>query len=430
MVRCSMASCSKYYPSPLFLALTLTAVSFVVSVLSYESGGLLETGVSWIKGATKASGAAFTLKMAIILICGHVIATSECARKLIAIVAKLPKGRVSASMIVAMVACVTSLIHWGIGAITAAFLARELAASDTLRGKINYPLLGAAAYSGMAIWHGGLSGSALLDLAGDSIIPNAPTVPISDTIFSSLNLTLVLVSTSTILLVVYGLSKRAKPMPSKQSCQARSTSPEKRPLKQRLVGQLFGMGGSTAIVVGVLSSHLKVDLNTITFLFFFLAFWVQGSLSEFQKASSEGAASAAGIVIQFPLYFGIVSMLHDCGAVAAISDFATSMASQESLPVYTFFSAGFVNLLVPSGGGQWAIQGPILIDTANALNTPIESVAIAFAFGDGWTNMLQPFWALPLLGIMNLRAKDIIGATLLIWLTLGISIPLILRLFG
>jgi short subunit fatty acids transporter len=130
----------------------------------------------------------------------------------------------------------------------------------------------------------------------------------------------------------------------------------------------------------------------------------------------------AGIVIQFPFYAGIMSVMTASGLAASISSGFVSMASAESLPFWSFISAGLVNIFVPSGGGQWAVQAPVMLPAAQELGADIPRVAMAVAWGDAWTNLLQPFWALPVLAIAGLKAKDIMGYCLMLLIITGIVI--------
>ena len=152
-----------------------------------------------------------------------------------------------------------------------------------------------------------------------------------------------------------------------------------------------------------------------------LAIILHGSFKSFLNALEEAIKGASGILVQFPLYFGIMGIMKSTGMVGQISDFFVSVANETTLPIFTFFSAGLVNIFVPSGGGQWAIQGPIIIESALKLGVPLPKAIMAMAYGDQITNMLQPFWALPLLGITRLKAKEILPYTLLVML-IGIFI--------
>jgi short-chain fatty acids transporter len=109
-----------------------------------------------------------------------------------------------------------------------------------------------------------------------------------------------------------------------------------------------------------------------------------------------------------------MGIMNHSGMVDIMSGFFVSISNETTFPIFTFISAGIVNIFVPSGGGQWAVQGPIIIEAANQLNVSIPKSVMALAYGDQLTNMLQPFWALPLLGITGLKAKEILPYTLIL----------------
>ena len=136
-------------------------------------------------------------------------------------------------------------------------------------------------------------------------------------------------------------------------------------------------------------------------------------MKNFANAVGESISDISGILIQFPLYFGIMGMMTQSGMVNLISDAFISISNEVTLPIFTLFSAGLVNIFVPSGGGQWVVQGPIVIESALQLGVPLPKAIMALAYGDQITNMLQPFWALPLLGITKLKAKEILPYTLI-----------------
>ena len=152
-----------------------------------------------------------------------------------------------------------------------------------------------------------------------------------------------------------------------------------------------------------------------------LALLLHGSFKQFLRAVEEAIGDVAGILIQFPLYFGIMGIMASSGMINSISDFFVSISNSVTLPIFTFFSAGLVNLFVPSGGGQWAVQGPMVLESALQLGVPLPKAIMALAYGDQITNMLQPFWALPLLGITKLKAKEILPYTL-IFMIIGILV--------
>ena len=141
----------------------------------------------------------------------------------------------------------------------------------------------------------------------------------------------------------------------------------------------------------------------------------------FLRAVDNAIVGSSGILIQFPLYFGIMGIINQSGLTLLMSNFFINISNEITFPIFTFISAGIVNIFVPSGGGQWAIQGPIIVEAATQLGVSIPKSIMALAYGDQLTNMLQPFWALPLLGITGLKAKDILPYTLILFIV-GFSI--------
>ncbi len=159
-----------------------------------------------------------------------------------------------------------------------------------------------------------------------------------------------------------------------------------------------------------------ISPNYINFGMLALCLLLHQNFQTFLGAVDDAIKGSSGILIQFPLYFGILALMQSGGLINLISDWFITISTAQTLPVYTFLSAGLVNLFVPSGGGQWAIQGPILLDAATRLGVPLPKIILAMAYGDQLTNMMQPFWALPLLSITGLKAKDILPYTLILML--------------
>jgi len=149
----------------------------------------------------------------------------------------------------------------------------------------------------------------------------------------------------------------------------------------------------------------------------------------FINSVNSAIKGASGILIQFPLYFGIMGIMKYSGMIEIMSDFFISISNEYTFPIFTFLSAGIVNIFVPSGGGQWAIQGPIIIEAATKIGVSIPKSVMALAYGDQITNMLQPFWALPLLGITGLKAKEILPYTLALMLLGGVIFIIGLLIF-
>jgi short-chain fatty acids transporter len=182
----------------------------------------------------------------------------------------------------------------------------------------------------------------------------------------------------------------------------------------------LGIGFGSVVLIAFFYQYwgdlqqLIINPNMLNFFMLGLGLLLHGSFKSFKNAVEEAIKGASGILIQFPLYFGIMGIMRESGMVVEISDFFVSIATPMTLPLFTFFSGGLVNIFVPSGGGQWAVQGPIVVESALKLGVPLPKAIMALAYGDQITNMLQPFWALPLLGITKLKAKEILPYTLLV----------------
>ena len=151
-----------------------------------------------------------------------------------------------------------------------------------------------------------------------------------------------------------------------------------------------------------------------------LALIAHKSIAGLVGALNKAIGGAAGILLQFPIYFGIMRVVTGTGLVDVLSSALVSATSSETLPLAIFTSSGILNVFVPSGGGQWAVQGPLVLEACNSIGMSLEKGVMAMAYGDQWTNMLQPFWALPLLGITGLKAKDILPYTLAALLVSGL----------
>lgn len=393
----------------------------------------------WESGIWNNALLVFAYQMMLILVLGHILVLSKPMNSLIVKLTNLVSNTSNAVMLVSSTTMIVSFFNWGLGLIFGAIIARKVAEASQIRNfDINYPLVGASGYVGFMVWHGGISGSAPLKVAenghlaslmtgiGDvnlsSTLPNL--IPFSDTIFSGFNLLLFGILLLIIPLFLYFLGRNAKASPTNLPIYHSETF-EANKLKgaERLDNsKLVGIGFGVLILIAFFYQYfqnlesLAITPNLLNFFMLGLALILHGSFSSFLNAVEEAIKGASGILIQFPLYFGIMGIMRESGLVVQVSDFFVSIATTQTLPIFTFFSAGLVNIFVPSGGGQWAIQGPIVIESALKLGVPLPKAIMALAYGDQVTNMLQPFWALPLLGITKLKAKEILPYTILVML--------------
>lgn len=165
-----------------------------------------------------------------------------------------------------------------------------------------------------------------------------------------------------------------------------------------------------------------MTLNTVILSFFAIGLVLTPNARSYSQSFQGGAKAASGIILQFPFYGGIMGMIIGSGLAVTLANGFVGISTAETLPFWSFIGAGLVNMFVPSGGGQWAVQGPIIIQAARELGADMPKVAMGVAWGDAWTNMIQPFWTLPLLGIAGLGIRDIMGYTATILLVSGVVI--------
>jgi short-chain fatty acids transporter len=173
----------------------------------------------------------------------------------------------------------------------------------------------------------------------------------------------------------------------------------------------------------------NLNINVVNFIFLFLGILLHGTPRNYIDSVSEAVKGASGIIIQFPFYAGIMGMMMGSGLVSEMSDWFVKISNETTFPLFSFLSAGLVNMFVPSGGGQWAVQAHVMLEAGMKLGIEPAKTAMAVAWGDAWTNLIQPFWALPALAIAGLKAKDIMGFCLIATIVSGIIIGLGLTIF-
>jgi short-chain fatty acids transporter len=433
----------RWVPDPFVFALGLTLITFGIGLLFGDqlSGmsvaeKMVTLADGWFADFYGTGLMKFALQMVIVLVTGHAIAMSGPVRRGIESFTRLASRPAVAAAVVALVASLASLVQWGLGAIAGAFMAREMGRAFARRGQpVHYPLLGAAGYAGFMVWHGGLSGSAPLKVAepGHFLEEQIGVIPITETLLSPLNLIVTGVMLAVICGVFYAL------MPSEESEMVPYSGPlEDHPdeepgepdsgssalvtiLERSRLLSLVSAAGLLGVVVWwfVDKGAAGWNLDSINLIFLTVGLALHPSPMSYVRAIGDGVRGAAGIILQFPFYFGILGILKASGLIVQVADFFVSISSETTFPLFTFLSAGIVNFFVPSGGGQWAVQGPVMMQAIDTLGVAPQKVVMALAYGDAWTNMLQPFWALPLLGIMGLKARDIIGYTAFLMLLSG-----------
>lgn len=418
----------KWMPDPMLFAILLTFITYIIGLVLTKSGPF-EMIEHWYKGFWELL--AFAMQMCLILVTGHALATSPVVRKGIERLAEIPKKQAGAVFLVGLIAAMTAWINWGLGIIVGALIAREVGRSAELRGiPVHYPLLGAAGYAGFLTWHGGLSASAPLLVATEKhfLVNEIGIIPSRLTLFSPMNIIISIV----LILLVPTICMLMAPKDENDMERITDVNPDlvqkeeikAMPREQMVIADKFensmvisgiiGAAGMIYVIWFFFTQGFKLDLNIVNFTFLFMGILFQRTPINYIRAAGEGARACAGIIVQFPFYAGIMGMMKYSGLVAIIAGWFVAISNEATYPIFTFLSAGLVNLFVPSGGGQWAVQGPIMVAAAKTMNFDMNKTIMAVAYGDQWTNMLQPFWALALLGITKLKAREIVGYTMVV----------------
>lgn len=391
---------------------------------------------------------AFSMQMCLVLVTGHALAASEFVSRLIRSLASAPKSAAQASAMVALLACMVGLINWGLGLVFGAILAREVGRSCAQRGvRAHYPLLVASAYTCMMVWHGGLSGSAPLSMTTRAeaarVLPaqtlerlsehqalqaggspeDGSLIGLGETTFSPINLAV----TGSLLVLVPLFAAWVTPR-REQDCAGIEVAapgmikrhdeaeapPEKSPAalleRSPVVSWVLALLLIAALWRFASTKSLQtIGLNEVNIAMLALGLIAHGSPMRYIAAAEEGAKGCAGIILQFPLYAGTMGVIVSSGLAEQIVNGLTQAAPPKLLPLLTYFAACVFNVFVPSGGGQWGVQGPVALESAMSAGIAPGRMVLAVAYGDQTTNMLQPFWALPLLAITGVRARDIVG---------------------
>ena len=423
----------RYLPDPYIFVLLLTIVAALAAML-FEQRSPLAVMQYWGDGFWGLLS--FSMQMLLVLVTGFMLANSPPIKRLLDRLAATAKTPASAIILVTLVSLAASWINWGFGLVIGALFAKALARQI----RVDYRLLIASAYSGFVVWHGGLAGSIPLTIAtpGHFSEDQIGIIPTSQTIFAGYNLIIVVA-----LFVIMPLINRWM-MPSEDESVfvsreqlAEPESPDRNAIERpadrlensTLLSMLVGIPGLLYLVHYFFFAGGGLNLNSVNFLFLSLAIVLHRTPRSLLASLNEAIKGGAGIVIQFPFYAGIMGIMMQSGLAQSLSELFAAIANADTLPFWSFISAGIVNLFVPSGGGQWAVQAPVMLPAAEALGADVSRVAMGVAWGDAWTNLLQPFWALPVLAIAGLNAKDIMGFCLIQLVVTGVVIGLGLTLF-
>ena len=430
----------KYLPEPFIFAIILTFVAIVVAMpVCHQS--ITEVVCNWGGGVWNLLG--FSMQMALVLVTGATLAAAPFIKKGISRLASKPKTPAGAIALVTAISAVACWLNWGFGLIVGAIFAKEIA--KKLKN-VDYRLLIASAYSGFVVWHAGISGSIPLKMASDlnelvkdtnGVITN--TIAITNTILDPHNIIMVVLVTIALVAINSAMHPKGSNIVTIDPAllnednavethdNASPKTPAMRLESSRLLSILLSILGFSYIILSLFLKNKPFDLGSVILLFLFLGIILHKTPIAYVRAFAKSVSGAAGILLQFPFYAGIMGIITGVGESGiclgtVVSEAFVNISTSTTYPIYTFLCAAILNMFVPSGGGHWAIQAPIMFAAGEALNVDHGLTGMAIAWGDAWTNLIQPFWALPALAIAKLNAKDIMGFCLIDLVVSGIII--------
>jgi short-chain fatty acids transporter len=437
----------RWMPSPFLFAIILSYVVFVIALATTDSGPF-DLVQFWYDGFW--AFLTFAMQMVLILMTGFVIAYHPRVNDGLKWLTSLPSSGKSAVALVAVVTMVLGWVHWGISLIGGAILAREMGKTAHEKGiNAHYPVLCVAGYMGLGLtWHWGLSGSAplLIATAGNDFITQgvlSSVVPTSETIFHPYALFLTATSIIFATVVLYLLAPSGERADSiteyvdedelfgdddedyeqtgteTETQDSSDMVPAERINNSRVLGGIIAFTGVAMVVYTFYQQGLDaLSLNVVNFGFLFVGLLVYLRPQHYRDRFGEAATAAAGIILLFPFFAGIQGMMSGSGLALQIAEAMLDVSSQATFPIIAWLSGSVVNLFVPSGGGEWIVLGPSIVAAAQDLGVPVGQATISYAVGDAHTNLFNPFWALPLLAITQIKARQMFGYAIAMMLAL------------
>lgn len=432
-----------YFPDSFLIAVLLGTVVYILGLLLTPSGPL-----DMVKHAGDGFWILLNLSMqaSFGLIGGATLAMSPPIRKLAHLICRWPNSARQAIALNSVVALLLWYINWGFGLVLSAVFAISMAREMEDKGiKVHYPLLGASAYGGILAFEVGWSGIIALFIAspGHFLESKVGIIPVTETLLSAYNLVtfaLILVTVPLLFSLMHPTGNRTRTIELFSPTMAAKRRDEEKEENSLTFGAKLDKSPLFLLLpIGLLlysalyfaDKGLRgINFNSLNILLLGLGLFFFLSLRKYLAAFYRNVPAAAGIILQFPIYAAIMGMMMKSGLVKVIANFFASISNEYTYPFMTMVSAGVVNIFVPAGGAQWVVQGPVMMEAAKTIGVDYAFTAMAVGWGDVWTNLIQPFWALPVMGLMGLKIHDVIGYTGSLLIFVGIIISATVLLFA
>ena len=436
----------KYLPDPLNIALFLTVFMAILAILLTPNSPL-DVANAWGNGFW--GFLSFSMQVALSMIAGAVVCNAPIVKRGMAKLCSIPKTSRQAAIFLLFCTYVLTWLNWGLGFISAGFLTR--ATARNLRSKnipYHLPIIAAAAQTGTISYGGSWNSAVLIQLNTPGHFAEAQmgVIGLADAIFSKANLIL-LVGMFLVSAVVFWLLHPVDPSKFDQGNVAdlEEISEAEKISRSALKASTFADRFNNIWIwnVGLLAlwvawfanlmstsgpNAISLDVANISLIVFGLLAWKRPLA--YMQSFRENTASASGVILQFHIYAGIMGIMRTTGLVEVISDAFASISNNFTYPLMTFISSSIINLAIPSGGGQWAAQGPVLIGAAEILGSDYFQTALSFAYSSSIMDLIIPFWILPIAGILKIKPRDIMGYTVAVTIFITIFCIIALTLLG
>ncbi len=410
-------------PDPFILSIGLTvlvALLAVVLVPGVTAPKLLD---SWYGGAFKILQFAF--QMVLILLTGFAVADAPAVRALLGALAKNVKTPTQAVLLLFPVVAVAAWLNWGLGLVVAAFLSREIARQV----RVDFGWLVAGSYTAWSVCNNGLSSSIALSQATHGNELNfvekatGQLIPLSQTIFAPFVLVpTILVVVVMAVIFIWMHPKGDDVQPLQQSAEApeadshsRSAMSPNSPaawVERSPIGTIILLAFGIGVIALKLSTHsFALDINMTILIFLLVGLALQGRPINYANAVRDGVKQTGSMILQYPMYGGIMGIMAGTGLAALIAKGFVNIATSTTLPLWSYVSSMIITLLVPSAGGHWAVQGPFVVPATVALHASAARTAMGVAMAENVSNMLQPFWAVPVVAMAGIRLQRVMGYT-------------------
>lgn len=431
----------RYVPDAFVFALLASVIVWALALACTETDAL-DLFKIWGDGFWELTG--FTMQMALIVITGYVVATSPPVYRAIVLLARWPQTPRAAVAWVAFFSMASAWVNWGLSLIFSAMLAKQIARRMEA---VDYRALAAATFMGLgSVWAQGLSGSAALQMATPSALPPAirdvvahgglianGVLGLEHTIFLWQSLISVGVEIPVVTLLFYfatpvGARARSAAQlgvalgsPPDAAEELRSTRPGDRLEHARWLSLSFVALalGALAVTFARSSSVLAaINFNSINLFFLALGALLHGTPARLMRAVREATPSVWAIVLQYPFYAGIAALISKTHLNAQIAAWFVQISSKETFPALIACYSALLGIFVPSGGSKWVIEAPYVMEAAHTLKVHLGWMVAVYDLGEALANLVQPFWMVPVLGLLGLRARDVMGHTFLVFLVL------------